>query len=77
MKFGFLLGGQEEKVVSCGLDSEFRSMAEDCEGSNVRVKDCIVGSSKFQMTFDDRAVTNIWCFRYRSSVLAGSDALLA
>ena len=47
MNFGFLLRGQEEKVVSCGFDSEIRSMVEDCEGSNVRTKDCSVGNSEF------------------------------
>ena len=29
MNFGFLLGGQEEKLAPCDFDSDIRSMAED------------------------------------------------
>ena len=47
MNSGFLLWGQEEKVFSRESDLQFRSMAEDCGGSNVRLKDRNVGDSEF------------------------------
>ena len=47
MNYGFLLGGQEEKLVPCEFGSEIGSMAEDCQGSDVRLKDGNVGNSEF------------------------------
>ena len=51
MNFDFLLRGQEENLVPCGFDSEIRSMGEDCQGSNVRLKDRNVENSEFPNDF--------------------------